>query len=448
MADAAQPRFLDKKNVIIPPLPGIGLTEITEIEIGDRTDHFSQHGAEVRRQFTVKPFRAFPDFVGAMEGGWEKDAAGKYARLVPHIDPYTECVWTDSIVNPMESDGVAASPSLNWQTQRRALIAPDAAPGEEPPELVQDNQTLRQRLVNLDHLRGSERLEQFYPGAIITGIYRPIISASTSTKPKLEDRMRHAMDYLDPTFTAGSFTIPWTDGLRYSVGNFNKRIYIKVPKGIVAPITIPTVEITIRRTLVPNLREATRWNELVGKVNQDDWHPTETDLPTFPAETLRFDGWEPTLKLTRQVIGDGVGKTRIQTYWDIKLKFTWLDCYDTPVQLTDGTWKVEGAPVTWNHALMRPTTTIPGFGAVPGVQLFNEEDLGWYRPFRTSASKVFGALPPIDNIGDLAPAAVFGQLGIAIALAGAFGGDKQGWMYPTCTNRALQDLFKLNPIGP
>ncbi len=396
----AYPSLFDEKGKAFPTR-GSGLLDITKVEIRDRVDHFSQHGMEVRRSFRVNPFRAFIDFVATMEGGVEEehpggaapDDAREWVRHLPHVDPYTHTVWTDSIVTPLDSDGVGASPAFDWEQAKK----------EKPAA-----QQLQELLKEID--RGT-KTEQFYPGAIVTGIYRPLVTISTLTET-LEARLLHGMDYLDPTYTPGSFTIPWVDGLRWTVFKFVDKQWQDIDEDVIAPIVIPTTEITIRRTLVPELHPEI-WDKFVGHLCYNTWGPRNTQwFNKFQAETLRFESWTPTLKQTRTVLSDD--GTRFQHYWDIELKFTQINHWDHRVQRSDGIFRTNDW-VTWQHVLMKPRRW--EFGIIPAL---NKEDVSWFRPVKV--------------------ADVFAQ-----TLLEPFFGDvpETGFLYPTV--RTFDPLFDLNP---
>ena len=169
--DRNYPRILtpggDVPNLIPRPIGNVEIIE--DVEVVDRVDHLSMHGAEVKRTFLVTPYRAWPQFVGAKEG-FVHTVGGVVTRKEPDVDPYTKTVWTDAIVVPVDSDGISPSESLEY-----------------PARVAKSNNS--QIVVLLNDLTGQDKVEQFYPGALVTGIYRPVMSLvsgepdETATRP-------------------------------------------------------------------------------------------------------------------------------------------------------------------------------------------------------------------------------------------------------------------------
>ena len=393
------PRIVDALGQPALDVPDLrDLTVLDEVELVDRTDHFSGDGVEVRRTYSIKPYRAFRDFIGAMEGSVKAirragpgDAGFAFERQRPHLDPYTKTVWSDAIVNPIDSDGVSTSITFGWPQRREAL-------GDDK----KDFDKLRRLLVTLDNTPLDPRAEQFYPGALVTGIYRPLVTLSADTVDLDRD-----FDWLDgnPTFTPGSFTLPVPTGLRWTANaqGFQAKDWENIWWDVIAPKVIPTMQITIKRSLVGELLPAL-WDLYLGKVNGETWNPNLVELPEFTAETLRFDSWTPIRKTA--VFGD---------YWDVILNFTQINLRAPNVQNRFGKFE-ELDWVTWNHVLMKPRAWV--VGAIP---LF-AEDMGWYRPVRV-----------VDVLGDV----LFDDV-----IAGK---RHTGFLYETLGESGFDRLFELNP---
>jgi len=381
------------------PVSARSLDPLREVQVVDRTDHLSMHGVEVKRQFSVMPYKAWLPFVAAMEG-YVGSEAGKRKRFFPNIDPFTGCAWTDCIVTPLDSDGVMASRNLNW-IARRAM------------QKGSDRDTLHA-------LTNTPFGEQFSCPALVTGVYRPLISLS-----KEDGVVDHVFDWLEgePTFLPGSFTLPRPDGLRWSAGRFANGQWETLNDAVTAPVTISTIEVTIRRSLLPVLY-GDLWNYHVGKVNSQDWTPAKTKLPRFPAETLRFDSWKPTLKHALR-----------GNYFDVEFKFTWINQIAKNVQARDGSFPGGSDWITWNHVLMRPRKSVPvpvaGAAVWVPIPAWIKEDLGWYRPVITEAP-----------LRDLPVGGAIAQQ-IANRIFGA--PPPAGFLYNTVDN--FDQLFILQPVG-
>lgn len=383
----------------------MSLSDIQVFEHRTRVDHTSNEGHESHRTFYVEPYKCFIDVLQAMEGKVVQDpATGDWVRTSPAVDSYLPGVLAETRITPVDSDGVHLTLEMDWPAAKQKVIdehggkLPVPGQAEQHPGAVteEDYATALKAL--------TEGFEEFAAGALITGIYRPIVSSYVTdlTDPK-------AFDYLDVTVAPGSMTLPWLQGLRYAPGLItDSKHWAPLDEKIVSPIVIPTMEITIRRSLVGQLR-AGIWNQFLGKVNDADWN-TEFGM-SFPAETVRFDSWEP---VSRQNING--------FYWDILLNFTSINYTGQTVQKTDGSWAAT-APVTWNH-VMKPIsawdTPIEFSAVLSGFA--HTDDVAWYRPIRTQeAVAIFGLVP-------LRP-------------------EPAGWLYPVMTT-TFDRLFDLNPDIP
>lgn len=377
--------------------------DLVFLESRNRVDDISPSGIEVQRTFYLNKYKYWQTVVSKMEGHVDTDKDGKHTRVLPVKDEYTNTFWNQVRVVPADSDGSSHADSVD------AVI--DINKIDEDAEAGMDNwSNVRNGVANYK--------EDFEGGAFITGIYRPIFSAWVGTADGGVERF---FDWLDPTFTPGSFTVPWVDGLRWSSEEFSKGGLQVMGPEVVAPIVVPTMQFSIRRSLLIDFDPL--WNSLLGKVNKDVWTPKNTNLMRFDAETLRYDSWYPEMK-----INSNSNRT-----WDVIFTFTHLKMIDWLVQGKEGKFFADS--VTWQHVLMHPRKKVSiqdsiGLGAVfealgidtPKVLPSMEaEDVAWYRPVRTKESAPWGVLA--DPNPNLKPV---------------------GFLYPTTGDDAFEGLFKVN----
>ena len=160
--------------------------------------------------------------------------------------------------------------------------------------------------------------------------------------------------------------LPNPDGLLvHTVSLQPTAAFVKIPHETAAPVSLNVIDVTIRRSLVPEIPWKTM-AEMSNKVNDKDWSPETSTSPSpgqdFPAETLKFAGPISIKRGLSSMTSDHASK---RDWYEIIYLFQWINMTDKDkfVQADGGVLIKKEGPITWQYAFLSPKWLPLGFGA-------------------------------------------------------------------------------------
>jgi hypothetical protein len=349
----------------------VDIAHLREFEARGRTSHVHWDGCEVQRRFYVNNYRAAPHVCEALLG-FVLRSGSVYQRYLPAVDPYYNQILYCNEARWDHVDGDAKSMSNSPPVGGASVV--DLPIDEAYANFMGKVNTVA---------------EEAEGGAFVTASYRPMISGYHPIRydniltPADRDRQ---FDFMQPTLTPGTQTIPWPDGFeilkRYILTNLPNTDTVSAE--VADPYTIPLIQFSVRRMFLGKVPYRAL-DQLLNHVNHEAWPPGDPSgigwnytFPQFPAETLRFDDYKETRHWSQS--------SDLNKWHEVQLNFSWRNHYDSQVHHLDTAELLGGQnPVTWNHIFINP------FGAL----------LGWWPIFRNRDTIHSSKLYLVGNFANL-----------------------------------------------